>query len=150
VQVRTARAADLDAMLELEAAFPPGDRFSRRTWRRLLAGRSACLVAVAEARVVGSASVLFRAGSGVARLYSLAVDAEARGRGVGGRLVAAAKAAAAGRGATRLRLEVRPGNAAAIGLYEAAGFRRIGERERYYSDGDAAIRMETTIKDEDA
>lgn len=35
-------------------------------------------------------------------------------------------------------LEVRATNAAAIGLYEGLGFRAVGRRRRYYSDGEDA------------
>ena len=37
-----------------------------------------------------------------------------------------------------IMLEVRKSNAAAIKLYESAGFKVISEREKYYSDGEDA------------
>jgi N6-L-threonylcarbamoyladenine synthase len=45
-------------------------------------------------------------------------------------------------GATRMTLEVRPSNAAAIALYESAGLVAVGERPGYYADtGEAALIM---------
>ena len=41
-------------------------------------------------------------------------------------------AAAVAKGAKRMLLEVRAGNASAIGLYEGLGFRQIGRRRDYY------------------
>jgi len=41
-----------------------------------------------------------------------------------------------------LRLEVRKSNAAAMGLYLGSGFRRVGEVEGYYGDGEDAVLME--------
>ncbi|MGB3840666.1 MAG: GNAT family N-acetyltransferase, partial [Rhodanobacter sp.] len=49
------------------------------------------------------------------------------------------------RGCDRLRLEVRPDNAAAIRLYERAGFRRFGAYRRYYEDGTDAWRYEQAL-----
>lgn len=61
-----------------------------------------------------------------ARILSIAVDPAFRGRGLGSALLQAALASLAKRGARRVRLEVRPENAAAVRMYEKAGFRRVG------------------------
>jgi ribosomal-protein-alanine N-acetyltransferase len=42
---------------------------------------------------------------------------------------------ARGRGAEWLWLEVRVSNARALGVYEAHGFRRVGQRKGYYPAG---------------
>ena len=81
------------------------------------------LVASGAEAPVGYAVVLTRRGSRSARLYSIAVAAEAAGRGIGSRLLAAAEEAARRRGADRLHLEVRADNSTAIRLYERAGYR---------------------------
>jgi ribosomal-protein-alanine N-acetyltransferase len=45
-------------------------------------------------------------------------------------------------------LEVRAGNEAAIGLYEAFAFKRIGLRRRYYSDnGEDAVIMARVLEE---
>jgi ribosomal protein S18 acetylase RimI-like enzyme len=93
----------------------------------------------------GYALVLFRAGSGIARLYSILVDPRATGRGIGGRLLAAAEATASKRGAAVLRLEVNPRNRRAIRIYEAAGYRAFGRHEDYYEDGAPALRYAKTL-----
>lgn len=145
VRAREARAGDIDALLALERSFAPEDRFSRRTWRRLVSGPSAVRVAERDGVVVGAASVLTRSGARVARLYSLATAPEARGAGVGSVLVADAENVARERGCDRLRLEVRAGNAPAIALYRRLQFQSIGERSSYYPDGETAIRMEKKL-----
>jgi [ribosomal protein S18]-alanine N-acetyltransferase len=63
-----------------------------------------------------------------------------RGRGVGAGLLVAAEAAARQRGCRELRLEVRQDNAAAMALYESAGYRRIAKLPDYYEDGAAGWR----------
>lgn len=139
--IRTAVAADAGALAALDArCFPPGDRFSPRVWRHLLGvarrNRSALAVLAHEdAAVLGAAALLLRAGSRVARLYTVAVDPAARGRGLARRLLAALLARAPRRCAT-LSLEVRASNAGARALYEALGMTAVASLPRYYDDED--------------
>lgn len=143
--IRPATAADIDALVALEAGFPAEDRFDRRTWRRLLAGQTTTLIRESEGRIDASAVLLFRQGSDIARLYSITVAPSARGQGVGARLLSACEAAARQRGARALRLEVRVTNSSAHRLYDAAGYRVIAALESYYPDGEAAHRMEKVL-----
>jgi ribosomal protein S18 acetylase RimI-like enzyme len=62
----------------------------------------------------------------VRAITGLAVDPAAQRRGVGRRLVEAARARAVEEGATRLTLRVLAHNAGALRLYEACGFVREG------------------------
>lgn len=66
-----------------------------------------------------------------AELLLLAVEPGARGRGIGAALVERTVAIARQRGARRLLLEMRDGNAA-LGLYARAAFEEIGRRRGYY------------------
>ncbi|HLV12100.1 MAG TPA: peptidase C39 family protein [Trueperaceae bacterium] len=139
--VRRAERRDLDALVELEKGFP-GDRMSRASLSRLL-GRESAVVLVAESggEVIGDAVVLFRSGFRSARLYSMIVSPEHRGRGVARALLAEAEAAARERGSVSLRLEVREDNRPAIALYESEGYEAVGAAPAYYEDGGGAIRM---------
>ena len=147
VRVRPAAPADLDALVALEQRAFAGDRMRRAQYRRHLASAGAVVLAASAPGegLLGSALVLFRRGSTLARLYSIATDPAARGRGVGATLLAGAERAARERGCRALRLEVRVDNAAAIALYERAGFRRIGRYVGYYEDGADAWRYEKTL-----
>ncbi|MCP8467840.1 GNAT family N-acetyltransferase [Pseudomonas sp. ZM23] len=143
---RLATPEDLAHLLQLEEQSFQGDRLSPRSLRRLLQVPSAELqVAQDEGELLGYALSLFRRGSEVARLYSLAVSPRARGRGVGGGLMQRSECRARERGCTRLRLEVRVDNAAAIGLYERSGYRRFGHIAGYYEDGGDAWRYEKPL-----
>lgn len=95
--------------------------------------------------MAGYAIILFRSNSSAARLYSLAVDPRCRGAAIGRLLLREAECTAAGRGATRLRLEVRVDNEAARALYISAGFRPIEDLPGYYADGGAGIRYEKIL-----
>lgn len=79
-----------------------------------------------------------------AEILTLAVEPDARRRGIGRDLVAEAARSAAAVGVVRLFLEVAEDNAAARGLYLAAGFTQAGRRRGYYartgaSDEDALV-----------
>jgi ribosomal protein S18 acetylase RimI-like enzyme len=143
---RPARLGDLDALVALERASFRGDRIARRSFRRALAVRNAAvIVETARGSLRGYALVFLRAGSRVARLYSIAVDGAARGRGVGRRLLAEAERAARRRGRDVLRLEVRRDNSASLGLFVGAGYRQFGEIPDYYEDGMTALRFEKAL-----
>jgi ribosomal protein S18 acetylase RimI-like enzyme len=147
IEVRRATPADLDALVALEQRTFDSDRLSRAQYRRHL-GSDSALVLVADGAgpsLAGAAVVFFRKGSVVARLYSLATAAEARGKGVASALMAAATKAARDRGCRVLRLEVRADNVAAIGLYERLGYRRIGRLPAYYDDGADGWRYERSL-----
>ena len=67
-----------------------------------------------------------------AELMLVAVLPEQRGQGFGRRLVEGAMHNARQRGARKMFLEVRDGNAGAFGLYESLGFSVAGRRQNYY------------------
>jgi ribosomal protein S18 acetylase RimI-like enzyme len=145
-RVRPAQAADLDGLLALEEQAFRTDRISRGSFRRFLVSPSAAVI-VAEfaGELVGYALVLFRKGTPVARLYSIAVAPDAAGRRIGATLLEAAEQAASERGAARLRLEVNEANGPAIALYRNAGYRQFGRRAHYYEDKSHALRLEKKL-----
>ncbi|MEQ9436137.1 N-acetyltransferase [Hyphomonas sp.] len=145
VQIRLASAADLDALVGIEDSFPDEDRFAKRTWKRLLIGHTAAHVAVLDGTVVGAAVLLFRRGSRAARLYTLSVAPELRGKGIARQLLAAGEAAAKQKGCERMRLEARESNQNAILLYERSGYRVIARVPGYYPNGETAVRMEKPL-----
>jgi ribosomal protein S18 acetylase RimI-like enzyme len=140
VEIRKARVSDIDALTALENAVFDSDRISRRSFRLLIERETAqTLVAEADGRIAGYAIVLYRKGSGVARLYSLATGPDFTGQGVGRALIEAAEDKAFDHGRMLLRLEVREDNFRAIGIYEKGGYRKIGREPDYYEDGQAAL-----------
>lgn len=144
--IRPARRDDLDTLAALEIRAFETDRISRRSFRTFLASeRDALIVAEADGVVIGYALVFFRRGTALARLYSIAVEPDRTGHGVGQRLLKEAEAVAEARDCLFLRLEVREGNPAAIALYRAAGYRQIGRVADYYEDHEAALRLEKRL-----
>ena len=156
VTIRAAGPADVDRLFEIETRLFTADRISKRSFRRLVSATTAVVI-VAEmpgeggkALIVGYAALLIRRGTGLARLYSIAVVPEAGGHGVGSAILAAAEASAFDRDRIALRLEVREDNQGAIALYRARGYRPIGRYLDYYADHMPALRFEKTLRGDHA
>jgi ribosomal protein S18 acetylase RimI-like enzyme len=148
MSVRDATPADLDGLVALENRCFEADRLSRRSFRKLIGSPTASLRLVARAgRIAGYTLLFFRAGSDVARLYSVAVDPVDRGTGLGPLLLADCETTARARGLRLLRLEVREDNAGAIRLYERLGYHPIGRYPDYYADNTDALRFEKRLRE---
>ncbi len=93
-----------------------------------------------EGQLAGYAGVQCAGGAGY--IGNVAVDPDFRRMGAGKSLLAAIDALAAERSLEEVTLEVRQSNAAAIALYEGAGYCRVGLRNGYYDDPrEAAVLM---------
>jgi len=147
--LRPACGADLDALCQLESISFEGDRFTRRQLAHLLNRAHAhTWVAVTEQGTLqGYGTLLFRRNSRSARLYSFCVHPEARGTGLGRRLLEALEGEALKRGMQRLTLEVRADNRVAMGLYRRMGFLPRRWLEDYYVDGCAAWQMDKALSE---
>ena len=151
-QLETASTDDLEGLLALEESAFSGDRISRRSWRRLVRSSSATVTIARDTldmppHMVGSAVILQRSNSSVARLYSIAVASEARGRGVSIALLEDATRRMRGAGAAVLRLETRIDNVAAQRLFASQGFLVSGRKPGYYDDGQDALLFQKSLWD---
>ena len=146
-QIRPATVADLGPLVRLENASFDTDRLSRRQLRYMLTRARAVTLVMpgADGGLAGYALALLSRGTSVARLYSLAVAREARTRGVGRALVAAAEVAVWEADRAYMRLEIRRDNPASQALFEGLGYRRFGVLSDYYEDHMEALRYEKTL-----
>jgi [ribosomal protein S18]-alanine N-acetyltransferase len=89
---------------------------------------------------------------GEAHIITLATDPQERRRGVGRALIEHCLSFASRCGAKLATLEVRSGNKAGQALYEAAGFRPVAIRRKYYSDNqeDAIVMIRELVADGNA
>ncbi|MEU5895703.1 MULTISPECIES: GNAT family N-acetyltransferase [Streptomyces] len=133
MHIRTARPEDDDALARLDRATwstvhavqprpqPPYDPFFNDRF-----GPRDHLVAEAEGRIVGYVKLGYPtpllANAHVRQIQGFAVAEEARGHGVGRRLIRAAMDEARRQGAVRITLRVLGHNTPARKLYEAEGF----------------------------
>ncbi|MDF1781415.1 MAG: ribosomal protein S18-alanine N-acetyltransferase [Alcanivoracaceae bacterium] len=147
VVVRSVLSTDIDALEKLEANTFDTDRMSRRSFRRWINGEHrAFLVATLNDKLVGYNLIILHRGTSLARLYSIAVDSEIRGKGIGRKLIEAGEKAARDADRIDMRLEVRQDNTSAIKLYESLGYNRFGEYEDYYEDHENAFRYQKRIR----
>ncbi|HVY38167.1 MAG TPA: GNAT family N-acetyltransferase [Polyangia bacterium] len=137
--VRRARPADLDALMPLMAAFNRAEGIAFRRarvaegLRRLLRERSLGVVALAarpgrrrlDGYAIGTFGFDLEFAGPDAFLTDLFVRPEARGQGLGARLLAEVTTALRDGGARAVTLLVYPKNIAARRLYAAAGFEAI-------------------------
>jgi ribosomal protein S18 acetylase RimI-like enzyme len=140
-RVRPAHHQDDAAILTLEELFP-SDRMSLRSVRHFLKSPSAhTWVAELDGAVVGNLILLTRKNSGTARVYSVVVAPQARGRRFAERLVRAAEDRARQLRLQRIKLEVRVDNVAARGLYAKLGYTEEAQLPGYYEDGADGLRL---------
>jgi ribosomal protein S18 acetylase RimI-like enzyme len=146
-RLRRGRTGDLDALVALERDFFTRDhQISRHGLRHFITSpKSALIVAEIGGKVAGCALVLYRRGSKLARLYTIAVGREFQRRGLARQLLSAAEANATGKGRRIMRLEVRADDAGAIALYESSGYRGFGRRPRYYDGRIDALRFDKPL-----
>ena len=136
--LRPLAAADLPALAALEAACFSHPWTERQLAADLENDLLTHLGAVSpEGALLGYTQV--RAILDEGTLERIAVAPAARRRGIGEALLDRLIREGRGRLAF-LTLEVRAGNAAAIGLYEKLGFREVGRRKNYYrEEGEDAL-----------
>lgn len=133
VTVRPAAASDLPAVnaIEREAfsdPWPPSSFTDAIASPQLYFAVATTAAGAVVAYVLG----WFVGGDG--EIANIAVAADARGQGIGGRLLDEALGAAQAQGSTMVHLEVRESNALAHALYASRGFVAVGRRRGYYRE----------------
>ncbi|MBX9710263.1 MAG: ribosomal protein S18-alanine N-acetyltransferase [Xanthobacteraceae bacterium] len=107
--------------------------WSAGEFQQLLSDRSALAHRLRLGRdVVGF--IISRIAADEAEILSVAIDSEYRGLGLSRDLLRTHLGYLAGYGLKTVFLEVEENNRPARALYEKAGFRTVGQRERYYKD----------------
>ncbi|WP_258808372.1 N-acetyltransferase [Pseudidiomarina sp. CB1] len=144
--LRAATTDDLTQLVALEAATFDYSQLGRQSFRRLITSPSAHLFVLYEQQQLqGYSLLLTRKNSKVWRLYSIAVAAIARGKGVGRMLLEHAIELAKRHGATALSLEVKVDNQAAIELYRRYDFEVVDLLPDYYPGHADGYRMRLTF-----
>jgi predicted GNAT family N-acyltransferase len=123
IEVRRASGpAEIEAALELRyRVFCTEQGVSLEADQDGLDAEALHLVAVDGERLVGTCRLLF--GDGVARLGRMAVEPDARGRGIGAAVLDEAERESRAAGVDRIRLHAQ---IAARSLYERGGFEQVG------------------------
>ncbi|MGI6176444.1 MAG: ribosomal protein S18-alanine N-acetyltransferase [Christensenellales bacterium] len=132
ITFRKLRENDLERIMDIERqsfALP----WSMESMRNELKNNIArYIVAVHDGRVIGYGGMWLIIDE--AYITNIAVDQNARRMHVGERLMRLLMQIALQERITRMTLEVRVSNRAAIAMYDKLGFTCFGTRKRYYSD----------------
>jgi [ribosomal protein S18]-alanine N-acetyltransferase len=137
--IRIATLDDLGSILSLEQTFG-AEAFSRRSLRHFVMCGSTLVIEHKDV-VIGYSIVMKRKGSSLARLYSITIDEQWRGRGYSKQLLSASEEAARSHGLNRMTLEVAESNSVAISLYQLAGYTQKSRIPSYYASGEACFKL---------
>jgi ElaA protein len=136
---RAAGPAEVDAALELRYRVFCGEQgVGLEADQDGLDPEALHLVAIDGERLVGTCRLLF--GDGVARLGRMAVEPDARGRGIGAAVLEEAERESRAAGVARMRLHAQ---IAARSLYERGGFEQVGAV--FLEEGIPHLAMEKTL-----
>ena len=135
--IRPLRQADLDAVIEVEAASFV-EPWSRSLFTEEIAQPTRRYVAATDERSVCGYGGIMLVGED-AHVVTLAVAPGYRERGVASRIMMELVDLARANGARHLTLEVRESNQAALELYRKFGFEPAGTRKGYYTTEDAVV-----------
>jgi len=127
----------INQLLDLENKVFPSNRLSRRSMERFIKQGNITVITRFN-KVIGSIIVLIRKDSSAVKIYSLAVDPDYQGQGIGKQLIASITA-------PEIRLEVREDNHKAIEFYKKQGFEEFGKHKKYYEDGVDALKMKKKL-----
>ena len=140
ISFREMKPEDADAVEAVEKASFSVPWSRKSFWEEAANERTYYLLALDDGKVIGYAGTWIL--DDEAQITNVAVEPGHRRKGVGAKLMEALIREAKKRGATRMTLEVRPSNAAALALYEKFGFKDCGHRPHYYLDnGEDAVIM---------
>jgi [ribosomal protein S18]-alanine N-acetyltransferase len=136
--IRRALPTDVELILAIEQACTEAPHWSKAVWTGVLtedAGSEPEHVSfVAESGIGITGFAVVSCARGVAELESIAVEEEARRRGVGRALCSEAMAWSRRKMAQMIELEVRTSSIGALALYGSLGFIEQGRRRNYYRD----------------
>ena len=144
--IRPARPSDLPSLVANEDASRIGGNWPiSQISEELYRERATVLVEDKEGIIAGWI-VTWHVPPDELHILELAVHPTYRRQGVANSLLAAALGKENRRDAALVLLEVRVSNDAAIGLYEKIGFKAVGRRKKFYSDGESALLMNCDLE----
>lgn len=132
LMIRKMRASDVEQIAALEKEIFP-DPWSVDSIQETLAQKQALkLVAYEDKKLIGYLFLYYVLEEG--EIARIAVCSEYRRKGVGERMLIELQTLCEDNGITRMMLEVRESNEAAISFYIGHGFKTDGVRKKFYKD----------------
>jgi len=144
--VRLANEQDLPALESFFTNEPMGTGWTVATCQQVLKQSGDSMWVASDERCALSGVLIARAVAGEAELLNIIVTSDRRRQGLGRKLMEEFISEMRATGITRLFLEVRASNVAAISLYDGLGFEQVGLRVGYYQpDHEDALVLACTI-----
>lgn len=144
MNVRTARSADLEAVLAIEGSYKTTPGWNRKQFQAELVNPNSLFLVAEDDYGVGGYGVAWIVPP-EAQLLTIAVSPARKRRGLGKKMLQALSIMARGWGCMIMTLEVSSFNFAAQKLYEGFGFRVVGKRAKFYNDGSDALLMDLPL-----
>ncbi|MFP4023625.1 MAG: ribosomal protein S18-alanine N-acetyltransferase [Thiohalospira sp.] len=139
LKIEKAQLADLNKIIELEKQCFFSDAFFRHQFYYFInKSKSEFVVVRKHDKIIGYLIIQIRKNSLKYRIYSIAIAPEARGMGIGKKLLEYTEQLARKNKIQKITLEVSEKNIAAINLYKKQGYRVVKTRAGYYTDGSSA------------
>ena len=140
VSIRRSESRDVHPIMQVDRLVSSAPWSQDMTITQTTGDQRVHFVAEADGRIIGHGGIALLAGD--AHITSIAVDPTKQRRGYGQAVLTRLIDAACENECDGITLEVRASNAAAIALYEAAGFTSAGVRRGYYqNNGEDAVIM---------
>ena len=140
--MRNATLADIDALAALELRCNPSPWHANQLQHALMPPNQIWICTTDNARI--SAMLVWQQIVDEAEIHLMDTHPDNRRQGLASQLLQALYHHAQAHGLSRILLEVRAGNDAALALYQHQGFVECGRRRGYYTNGEDAILMEKT------
>lgn len=139
IKIEKAQPGDLNEVLELEKQCFLSDAFFRHQFYYFIhKSKSKFVVVRNHEKIIAYLIIQIRKNSRKYRIYSLAIAPEARGHGIGKKLLNYTERLARKNNIQKITLEVSEKNETAINLYKKQGFQIEKTRVGYYADGSPA------------
>ena len=140
VSIRRSELRDVHPIMQVDRLVSSAPWSQDMTITQTTGDQRVHFVAEVDGRIIGHGGIALLAGD--AHITSIAVDPTKQRRGYGQAVLTRLIDAACENECDGITLEVRASNAAAIALYEAAGFTSAGVRRCYYqNNGEDAVIM---------
>lgn len=135
IAIEDASIRHLDRLYEIERECFEKEAFTKKQMIQLLTEYySISLIAKENDKIEGFiiGTLYFERSAMIGHVLTIDVSPTQRRKGIGAKMLQEIERIFKERGAKTCYLEVREDNAAALGLYEKLGYRKVGKLENYY------------------
>lgn len=139
ISIETASMRHLDRLCQIEKECFKEEAFSRHQIANLLKDYNAIsLIAVEKGNIIGFTigAIYFERNALNGHVLTIDVSQQHQREGVGSKLLQELEKILAEKHVKTCHLEVKENNIKALGLYEKAGYKRIGTLKNYYGKAD--------------